>query len=134
LIEIGLDEVGEEEFFRKNFLLMFTELNFFGCWAERLAELPDPGVIAVITVGRVVDPGCVGETEVPMTTFSSASMVISGAFSRTAVVDFASKQTSSNPADPVSSRLDDSDSPGVSVSIFAINASQDAIQFSVSCD
>lgn len=30
VVEVGLAEIGEDEFFCKNFLLMFTALNFFG--------------------------------------------------------------------------------------------------------
>jgi hypothetical protein len=134
LDEIGLDEIGEEEFFCKNFLLMLTALNFFGCGAERPVELPDPDAMAVMIVGRIVGPDCGGATEGPSATFSSVSMVVSGACCGTAAVDVTSRLTPSDPKAPVSSRLVNSDSPGVSVSIFAIDASQDAMLLSIPCD
>jgi hypothetical protein len=127
LDEIGLDEIGEEEFFSKNFLLMLTALNFFACGAERPVKLLDPDATAVTIVGRVVAPDCGGANDGPSPTFSSVSMAVSGACCGTAVVDVVSKLSPSDPAAPVSSRLVNSDSPGVSVSIFAIDASQDAM-------
>jgi hypothetical protein len=123
LDEIGLGEIGEEEFFCKNFLLMLTALNFFRCGAGRPVELLDPDATAVMMVGRVVAPDCGGVTDGPSTTFSSVSMIVSGACCGTAVVDVVSRLSPSVPAVPVSSRLVNSDSPGVSVSIFAIDAS-----------
>ena len=132
LVEIGLDEIGEEEFFCKNFLLMFTALNFFGCGAERPIELAEPDATAVMIVSREVAADSTGDTDGPSATFSTASMAVSGAFSGTTVVDAAPRLTPSDPAAPESSLIVKSDSPRVSVSIFAIDASEDAIQFSIS--
>ena len=121
--EFGLDELGEEEFFCKNFLLMFTALNFFGWGAERPVELVEPDATAVIIVGRVVESDGVSGTEGSCATFSTASMGASDAFSGMTVVDVRSTLTSSNTAAPLSSLPVKSDSPGVSASIFAIHAS-----------
>lgn len=119
LAEVGLDEIGEE-FFCRNFLLMFTALNFFGCGAERPVELVEPDATAVMIVGRGLSD-CTERISVPSVTFSTASMV-SGTLCGT-VVDVTSSLTSSDPTPPESSLLVESDSPGVSVPIFAIYAS-----------
>ena len=120
LAEIGLDDMGEEEFFCKNFLLMFTALNFLGWGAERLAELLELAVTVVTIVGRIVVADCIGGTEGSCAGFSAASTAV---LSWIAVVNIASKQFPSDPAAPASSFLANSDSPGVSVSISAIGAS-----------
>ena len=120
LAEIGLDDMGEEEFFCKNFLLMFTALNFLGWGAERPEEPLELTVTAVMTVGRIVVADCMGFTEGSSARFSAASMVV---FSWTAVVNIASKLFPSDPAALASSLVVDSDIPGVSVSISAIDAS-----------
>jgi hypothetical protein len=119
LTELGLDDTGEE-FFCKNFLLMFTALNFLGWGAERPAEPLELAVTVVMTVGRIVVADCIGGTEGSSARFSVASTVV---LCWTAVVNIASKLLPSDPAALASSLLVDSNSPGVSVSISAIDAS-----------